>query len=470
MSPQIETLVVPTRNRPASLLRCVSSYLGHAAARGRRLDCIVIDDSDDELAGLNEIAVSSGAPGGRRVTMRRTRERIGRATARRVGPGTAEAKAILAACGCDTGQRCAAFSRNAALLATRSRGLLSVDDDTVCTPSAMGTPQGPVPQLRSGWLVSERWNARDRVFFGALPLALEAVRPCDVDVLGEHAAALAVGAQLATNGVVGEAGAWAPSYVVIEAITGEWNGQQYQSAMTRQVVVETATDYTLGSASYVATTFYSMHNQGLVPPFIPVARGEDVVFSTVWRAICPGLAFAYLPWVLRHDTVEGRSGRQPNLGECIGIEAFELLVDTIRAWASAAPPAAPSVRCAALGEALIGVARLEPPRLRGVGRQLLRTRLERRRELLRAALEGAGSVSLEVAADARAHLRSMERASAAEATVVLDDGFELDREFGPLLERAGALLMAWPQVLAVVDNWGGELGGAAAGDEAGGPL
>src|SRR5262249_39606043 len=45
-TPKIATLAVPTRNRPGSLERCLTSYVVNAVQHGRAPDVVVADDSD----------------------------------------------------------------------------------------------------------------------------------------------------------------------------------------------------------------------------------------------------------------------------------------------------------------------------------------------------------------------------------------------------------------------------------------
>src|SRR5687768_14551138 len=139
----IDTVVVTTRNRPASLKRCVQSILKNGAEYNRTHSLLVADDSDDpdarraNGAGLAALARQFDAPV--RYLGRADRRRFVRALARRTGIDKAllDFAFLPAASG---GVSTVGANRNAVLAATTGETVLSSDDDVVWqgapTPSA----------------------------------------------------------------------------------------------------------------------------------------------------------------------------------------------------------------------------------------------------------------------------------------------------------------------------------------------
>jgi len=130
---RIASVCVPTRNRPAMLLRCLESYLQCARNFSRRLDVVVADSSDDRTVCEGNVEALSALAKQFGVDVfylgaAEKRDFARRLVAQGVEPGAVDF-AVLNPEGCpnDTGTQ-----RNALLLATVDQCTVQVDDDTVC--------------------------------------------------------------------------------------------------------------------------------------------------------------------------------------------------------------------------------------------------------------------------------------------------------------------------------------------------
>jgi hypothetical protein len=324
----IRVVGMPTHNQPGVLVRGLRSYIENVLAHDRRVEFVVLDDSTDRgareanLANLRRLRARYGVdiayagPGEKAAfALRLARKGLARATlefalAGRTGTG-----------------RTTGANRNALLLHTVGEPFLSADDDTVCTPA-------PAPECRAGLRVTsdeptELWFPEDPA-----PLQPPAPGPC---VLALHEAMLGRSVEdcvrhqgpteialdsmtstfrcrlergcrsiLATwMGLAGDLGTpHLPSFLIRQ--TGRTrerllrSERLYRAVMTHRQAVRSASRATITDAGSWMTTVTAYDHRDLLPPFLPLGRGQDTLFGALLDAIAPSSYVAYLPYTVVH--------------------------------------------------------------------------------------------------------------------------------------------------------------------------
>ncbi|HIK28475.1 MAG: HAD-IIIC family phosphatase [Oscillatoriaceae bacterium SKW80] len=234
-------------------------------------------------------------------------------------------------------------NRNALTLHCVGDMIFSADDDTVCRLVAS-------PKLKSGLSFkaggdpSEYWVFRDR------QTALQSVTFTDINLLGSHEQLL--GKNIITifktfansdtpdfnqintpflrrllsgngrvlvsfNGLVGDCGWGAPfgfwgaplGYLLFAGESHERlvrSETDYRAALTSRDILRVVNQTCISDDSFGMTTFLGLDNRQLLPPFLPVRRGQDLIFAnSVWKCF-PEAFFGHLPWALLHEPVETR--------------------------------------------------------------------------------------------------------------------------------------------------------------------
>lgn len=323
----VSTIVIITRDRPKSLARALSSATKHLAAHSRHPRVLVIDGSSErknalrnraavgELAGASGHSISYVGQG----DWRPFRTRLGRAG---IPPRVLEST-------CSVGEIGA--SRNAALLLTAGENVLMVDDDVVWQPWAL-------PNHRKTLCLAGHEDPRDLAFFSTREEAIAMARPVDVDLVGEHEELLSrdllelVREDAAHSDVAKACGHMAaalsgdsPCKVRATCAGLAGDGARYCPEGTMFVprtmtqLVETSLDEVrIGLRSRemhrcaaqrivthnpsCMTYFTAFDNRHLLPPFMPIGRGEDGLFGLMLASIDPNAMFGHLPVGIIHDS------------------------------------------------------------------------------------------------------------------------------------------------------------------------
>ncbi len=324
---KITTVAVPTRDRVASLARYLPTYVEDALAHGRALRWLVADDAVDPDVGASCRAVLGDL---------QARYGIESAYA-----GAAEKRAFagaLAREGLDPEVlEFALFdperigytpgaNQNAILLETIGEGFLAVDDDTFC-PLRRSPDAVPGLEIAAAapacWPLSAASDTDD-------PLA-------DADAIGKHETLLGRGLGACVSDVGAEAvrlGALSPSDLTrLETVPGRvvatWMGAygdpvyEYPgmlvlssqgdarrrmlanprgfSALLRRCQLQHSVGApTIADGSFWTSTAAAYDHRQLLPPFMPVLRGQDFVFAATARAALPQAWFGLLPYAIGH--------------------------------------------------------------------------------------------------------------------------------------------------------------------------
>jgi hypothetical protein len=355
---EIGSIVIPTCNRVDVLKRCLISYIENSRHYSRSNRFVVSDDSrsGETRAGYRQMLGGLSREYGVEIQYAGMEEKL--RYARRLMQEQAAPPAVIKFALFDSeklGLSTLGANRNALLLHTIGELILTVDDDTVCSLT-------PSPDLRSGmriishrhfstYLFESTWVYPDR------ETLLKSIRFTSKDFLGIHESFLGRDLQDVVNlageestidlslidprptekleaarsritatatGLVGDS-TW-PSPFVYFLLTGASrqrltrSEEGYRAALlsreilrvTDRTTIADGTDATPGAS-------FGLDNRELLPPFMPVAVAEDLVF---WRTLlkCSGASYiAHLPWALLHmpmpprhhqinDLVKGTSG------------------------------------------------------------------------------------------------------------------------------------------------------------------
>jgi hypothetical protein len=365
------------------------------------------------------------------------------------------------------------------LLATSGQRVLSVDDDTVCTPSTVGRPSG------LGCSFDSRSDPRVHRFFLDRAQAFGAAAPIQVDICRAHETLLGrdlpsiVAAEepnylafadadsdliddlgsargrviLTTMGVVGQSGVTWPQRLL--QMEPSWAAQLleseplYSAAVRSHEVAATVCSPTLSNRSFFSTMFFALDDTASVPPFFPILRSQDFLF---WRALryCVDDGYVgHLPLLLAHDPARDRSRTPDIVWRHTGVEFAYLLSDVLQKI-PAASCALPSHRTSELGYHFRDLASAPLFDLEEMLGGMVRRRWEHRLRFLdarRRALPGGGPWHRDV----ERHLIELERRIAATAVpppfdlgIAGREGWRVARE---LLGQFATVLISWPDLV-----------------------
>lgn len=341
----IASVGIITCNRVDGLKRALSSYIENCLQYGRKNDFVVVDDSANPQM---------------RASYRQMLQALKTEYGVKIYYGGLEEKQHFAKALIKTGElppeivNFALFdveksgaspgaNRNALTLHCVGDMIFSADDDTVCRLVAS-------PKLKSGLSFKAGGDPSEYWVFHNRQTALQSVTFTDINLLGSHEQLL--GKNISTifktlanndtpdfnqintpflrrlvsgngkvlvsfNGLVGDCGWGAPfgfwgaplGYLLF---TGESHERlvrsetDYRTALTSRDILRVVNQICISDDSFGMTTFLGLDNRQLLPPFLPVRRGQDLIFAnSVWKCF-PEAFFGHLPWALLHEPVETR--------------------------------------------------------------------------------------------------------------------------------------------------------------------
>ena len=347
--PTISVVGVLTCNRPSALRRVASTTLEHTRRHGRRVELVVVDDSDEEhqqanLAVLHELRERYGidvwyaGPTEKAAFARTLAEHCG------IPLATVNVALTLPAGWPAT----PGANRNAMLLHTVGDALLSLDDDMVCTVAR-------VPGCDDGLALSSVTDPTEFWYFPDPEATLRASALVDEDFLGLHESLLGrnVGRLVAERrpdlpfdlntietqflkdlepdggqvtftmaGVLGDTGmggslslyfSEGPS---LDRLLQAEGG--YRAALSSRQVARGVARRTVSDGSFCMAGNLGLDNRVLLPPFPTIGRGEDDVFGTLVRRCIPGSHIGFLPRTILHDPIVARSSPHDNFDDVAG--------------------------------------------------------------------------------------------------------------------------------------------------------
>jgi hypothetical protein len=482
----IETVVVATTGQRPEVARCVESYAANLARFGRSAALLVSEDAEagtSRATGtrLHDIGKRHGIA--LRHVTRQERTRFARTIAKEVGASEKTvAFALLGECeSVATTTSKLGANRNFVLLATIGQRILSVDDDTVCQL----TTRDPQAGSSAGYAFDSRLDPRRHDFFSHRREALAAGVRSELDLLACHEALLGRTIEavaeawppsdtwfnhangsiiediwngrgkvlLTSMGVAGQSGVKLPLRLL--QMEPSWAGQLlpsealYDATVRSHEVTAVVPCVTLSNRSLFSSMFFGLDNSERIPPFLPILRSQDLLFSKTMR-YCSGDAYiAHLPLMLTHDPADGRSRPPDTIWRHTGIELAYLLADFIDSLRDTTPRDGPA-RITRLGGHLSELASLPLAGVIQTLGELTRQRHRNRVSLLerrRTALSGATLWHKDV----DRHLVELSRLLAADDLpppfdlgLAGADGWRLAHE---MIRCWGEMLGVWPLML-----------------------
>jgi hypothetical protein len=499
---RIRTVMVPTRNRPDELRRCLTSYRANHRRFARDVRYLVVDDSTnaDAAAATRRVTALFRTDGARvGFAGRKERMQYAQRLARRaqVPPEVVD----FALFGAEGIGYTPGATRNAALLDAAGGLALFVDDDTVCDPRSAWPPaRWSSPRLDLG--LESRGEPRARAYFGSRWQARAFAEPVECDVLeaherllgrtvGECAAVTAPHAleldhisdemlialwrgrgdvRVTMNGVAGHSGVKWPHWNLF--LPDEGSRRQllvtedaYEAGFLSREMVAQVPYPIISSSPFCSSMFLGLDLRRLLPPFMPVLGSEDLLFGRLVRRVFDDAYLGHLPLVLLHDPSDERILDKQLLWDSVRLETNTLIGEVMESCLRGIVSGDEGARLRSVGRRVRELAAAQRSDFEAVARlsavRVLSARTQQLEDLLQAS-KGQPSFW---ARDASAYLRMLHLA--------LEDphcGRPIDLSaFGAralgiaqqLLSRYAALLEAWPCLVRTA----GELAQQGAGLE-----
>ncbi len=376
--PQIAAVAWVTHARPAALARSVRSFAANAARSGRSPRWLVCDDSDAPDAARTLEALRGPAREGVRVSYcgpgekELMAERLVEST-RGVVPREVVRFALFGMPG--WGSTCGA-NRNAGVLSTAGVPLLEADDDTVCEPASH-------PAAAEGLAIGSLRDPSDLLCFESRERLLAAVPRVARDFLAAHESVLgrspgscaqrlpdeaidlsAVSPALAellvrgggrvaatTAGVCGDPIVNDPAWLLwLEGDARQRvvaSEESFRIARSSREVLRCPRVAAIGDSDFLFGASLGLDCRELLPPFLPMGRGEDILFALTLHLCVPGALIGRPAVALLHDPVEPRAWRDAR-----GVQAFDFLMVLERGHLFPPWSRTPEERMRSLGGAL----------------------------------------------------------------------------------------------------------------------
>ena len=338
---RITTLGVVTADRPEPLKRCLESYTRHCAQNSSGVRFLVIDGSRQVATqqATYDVVSESRRTSGVEIQYigdaeRRTLREV--LIAKGFAPAT-----VTFAIPDPIPAYTAGASRNLLLLLTAGEGILSVDDDTICSVWAD-------PHRHDGLSLYGHEYPCDMSFFSSRDEAVSAIQPANADLVGAHSELLGTPlsflAKKAQDGIEDLHSCDHLTAAIVEkeprsrvrmtfaGIAGDsaqYCGHQllFARGKTRSTMATSRVAYeralfsreahcivrrlTVVHEGFCLTYCAGMDNRSLLPPFLPIFGNEDGVFGATLTFCDPFAFFGYLPFGIVHDSSRqsARNGR-----------------------------------------------------------------------------------------------------------------------------------------------------------------
>lgn len=391
---RIECLCIPTCSRPRALAGALASYAKNLKDFGREAELVICDDSKSEETqrSSREAAIQALRPFKLPLLYAGVPEKSAYIRAL-VAQGVPRESVETALCGFRSGVSGIGANRNALLLHTAGRMLLSVDDDTVCAPRVIRTSEQWKVRLCGDADASEFWFHANR------EEAILSMYPDERDVLGAHEALLGKNVAEVITSIIGDAGSEVHnqvnmdelcSHLVSAILSGKGrvritiNGAygdsgmhsgpahhlrssketldrlmqseaNYRTALMSREIVRQASTLSLVHGVPCPSMFWALDNRTLFPPFLPAYRAEDTVFTFFLQRIQEDAYLAHLPFSLLHAPEVERSY---NVNAIAGIRMSDIVMTLASMWHDTSNVTSPEKRIRKIGEYLLDIGSL----------------------------------------------------------------------------------------------------------------
>lgn len=483
---RIDIVGIPTVNRPASLRRCVTSYVENALEYGRMPTLIVCDDGRTTLDRLrcDELLGTIGRRYGISTRYIGLKEKL--TFVKHLSDTRAVSPDVLKFAFFDSeqvGTTTHGANRNSLLALTHGHSVLTVDDDTICKTHV---PMGHSRRI----VIRPADDAFDADPAELWPLASEerdsVCRAQTRDCIGEHEQWLGRSLEeccesfaqcppaagnlansrvtFTVNGLIGDCGWGSPTpYLFVRGSSRERlmtaTNQEYDAFTTSRQVMRSVRSLTVCERVDFMSTFFAMDNSRTLPPFSPVCRGADRVFSTLADKCCADSASAHLPVILMHEPERSRRFWRGEISRSsAGIDMSTLfctLIHTVPGLNGHSSAA----RLATCGRHLQDIASYGKADFVAFAATSVRKHIERQMEYLESLLATTSGRSGNFRRDTSVYLSALQVTSARpDVYVPLDIRFSRSGDDAAaltqrLIHRFGRLLNNWPAILELSLNY-----------------
>jgi hypothetical protein len=405
----IDVVAIPTRDNVEELRRSVGSCTDEAARWGRRLEIVVMDDSRTEatVVGNRRVLQEAAGRGARiRHATPESRRRFAEALGREVGERGVVDFALL---GSHFDARHGA-TRNAIALELSGRPFLSLDDD-------MSLRGYRSPEATSETVISPGDPTELRFFAGESETRARAERE-DADVIGAHESLLGkapAGRRVAATwtGFYGHCATPSPLLVLLSegpSPDRSWADDTSFEAVSRSMqIIRSVRSATTSSAGFW-TTGVAAYDGHALPPFLPVLRGEGLVFGALVGA-CTQSVLGYVPAVVEHRAGSRASRGAPDFARAARETSLApVLASLIHFCAGRVRSDGDAVSLPSVGRVLGSLCATPAGDFDGRVAQLLGARSRHFLEKLRSRVDAAGASHSAWSSAARQYLQGAARA------------------------------------------------------------
>jgi hypothetical protein len=349
--PNIHRLTFLTSDRPEALERGLSSYIRNAQEFGRKCLFQVLDDSRDEQVRNRCGRVTEGLRAQFGVAIDHVTRADRAAFADRLSHASGVPRPLVefAVLGHEDLGRTTGANRNTSLLLSAGHMFFSADDDTVCRTFEPISQQNQLrisaeAQPTRVWALDSTKSAR--------------VRECPQDLLGLHESYLgrsvrsvlaerpptsvelqslppefvrsindfSAQVRLSWTGILGDSGFSSPGYLLfLDGEEREYlvaDPEAYRRYVSNRNVLRIPSTTTITPGGFFQSVAIALDHREILPPFMPIFRGQDILFGEVVKATVPQACTVYLPKAVVHQPWETRVSQAGALWEDVGRWGF----------------------------------------------------------------------------------------------------------------------------------------------------
>jgi hypothetical protein len=361
----IRSVGVVTKDRPETLLRCLTSFVNNSIHYDRDTSFTIFDDSlDSEARVQNRAALNNFERISSKITFmyagleEKTQFRANLVKLGEVPPDVIDfALFDPNRCGQSYGA-----NLNSLLLHNVGTMAIALDDDVVCQ-TAKSIDYQP------GLMVSSSYDPTECRFYHDRHAALQAVEFTEVDFISLHEIMLGrrvsdcigdaknkemidisfagpnfVSSLLARSGLVevtmsgfiGDCGTIIPRWFALDGPSRERvlkSAHSYRSAFASREIARSVRCNLITDGPFFMNCAAGLDNRALLPPFFPVMRNMDGIFAVTLRKCSPDSYLGHIPWMVLHDPPERRFYSAQMVQDLIGFRISDILIVAINSFA-----------------------------------------------------------------------------------------------------------------------------------------
>ncbi len=356
-APAIDKIAIPTRNRTEALQRLLRQLTDHLEVHQRYAGILVVDDSEDSaICGENRRIVAQAVRQGAHIQYEDRMSRTDFAKKLAALSGVPYDLVHFALLGEPQLPVTIGSARNTALLQTAGHKLLFMDDDVECVLIApedihsgieFGAENTDISFYSDSTKLSGLTGTGESLLdLHDRALELHAIGRSDNEIRTSKTPVSLLrrirngnGRVLAgLMGIAGDSGYDDPfSYYLQNSETWRRFTESetiYRAALENRLILRTSAGFCVSDRSTCQSHCISLRNDGLLPPFLPSLRGEDLVFGTLLLACIPGSLVGIIPRAIKHTPLTPRTYAPESainrIGNITAGEAAAFLIGSIQ--------------------------------------------------------------------------------------------------------------------------------------------